>query len=51
MFGDGLGSLLDAGAEFDISTVLTPRIMAALAGLAVLAVAPVIYKKIRARKS
>lgn len=49
LFGDGLGGLLDAGAEFDISTVLTPRIMAALAGLAVLAAAPVIYKKMRAR--
>ncbi|MCH7888712.1 MAG: TVP38/TMEM64 family protein [Proteobacteria bacterium] len=51
LFGDGLGSLLDADAEFDISTVLTPQIMAALAGLAALAAAPVIYKKMRARKS
>ncbi len=51
LFGDGIGSVLDAGGEFDISTVLSPQIIAALVGLAVLAVMPVIYKKLRARKS
>jgi uncharacterized membrane protein YdjX (TVP38/TMEM64 family) len=49
--GDGLGSVLDADGEFDASTVLKPEVIAALAGLALLAIAPVVYKKIRARRS
>ena len=43
--GGGLGSALDASAEFSISAVLTPEVVAALVGMAVLALVPVIYKK------
>ena len=49
--GGGLGSALDAGGEFRVSAALTPEIVAALVGLAVLALSPVVYKRVRARKS
>lgn len=49
--GGGLGSVLDAQGEFDAATVLTPEVVVALAGFALLAITPVIYKKIRARRS
>jgi len=49
--GGGLGRVLDAGGEFSVATVLTPEIIAAFSGLAVLAALPVIYKKYRARRS
>ncbi len=45
--GGGLGAALDSGEGFDVSSVLTPQMIAALAGLAVLALLPVIYKKLR----
>jgi uncharacterized membrane protein YdjX (TVP38/TMEM64 family) len=48
--GGGLGSVLDAGEQFDAATVLTPEVIAALVGLAVLAMLPVIYKKLRGRQ-
>ncbi|MFC1491849.1 TVP38/TMEM64 family protein [Nitrospinota bacterium] len=46
--GAGLGSIFDAGGEFNLSGILTPQITAALIGLAVLALIPVVYKKIKA---
>ena len=49
--GGGLGKALDASADFDIAMVLTPEILAALAGLAVLALVPVAYKAWQARKA
>ena len=49
--GGGLGSALEASADFDISAVLTPEIVAALAGLALLALVPVAYRKFQARKT
>ncbi len=48
--GSGLGSVLDQGGEFDLSAVLTPQMVAALIGLALLALVPVAYKKMRTRK-
>ncbi len=48
--GGGLGSVLDAGESFAVATVLTPEIVAALAGLAVLALLPMVHKKIRKRR-
>ncbi|MCK6449941.1 MAG: TVP38/TMEM64 family protein [Alphaproteobacteria bacterium] len=47
--GVGLGSVFDAGEEFTASSVLTPRVMLALAGLACLALLPVVYKKLKRR--
>ena len=47
--GAGLGSIFDSGEAFSLQGILTPEIVTALIGLAVLAVIPVIYKKYRAR--
>ena len=50
--GGGLASVLaNEDAEFDLSSVLTPEVVAALIGIALLALIPVIYKKVQARKS
>lgn len=47
--GAGLGSIFDAGQSFSASGILAPQIVIALSGLAVLALIPVAYKKIKAR--
>ena len=47
--GAGLGSVFDQGGTFSAAGILTPQIITALVGLAVLALIPVVYKKIRAR--
>ncbi len=49
--GGGLGSVLDTGDRFEVAAVLTPEVIAALVGLAVLAMLPVVYKKLREQKS
>jgi uncharacterized membrane protein YdjX (TVP38/TMEM64 family) len=49
--GAGIGSLFQAGKTFSPGDVITPQIFAALIGLAVLALLPVVYKKITARAS
>ncbi|MDX9860335.1 MAG: TVP38/TMEM64 family protein [Rhodospirillales bacterium] len=49
VFGAGLGSILDADRDLSLAGVLTPEIAAALIGLALLALVPVAYKKIKAR--
>ena len=46
--GSGLGSILDSGEELSIAGILTTEIKLALFGLAVLALIPVIYKKVKA---
>ncbi|MEM7225339.1 MAG: TVP38/TMEM64 family protein [Pseudomonadota bacterium] len=48
--GAGLGSVLENNEEFSAEGIFTPEILAALVGLAVLAILPVAYKKIKARK-
>ncbi len=45
--GAGLGSIFDSGEAFSASGILTPQILIALIGLAVLALIPVVYKKIK----
>lgn len=45
--GTGLGSIFDSGQAFTLGSVLTPEIIIALVGLAVLSVIPVIYKRFR----
>lgn len=47
--GAGLGSLFDAGRDCSLDNVLTPQIILALVGLALLALVPVIYKRFVAR--
>ncbi len=49
--GNGLGAVLDAGGTPDVGIIFEPKIILPLIGLAVLAVMPVVYKKLRARKS
>lgn len=47
--GSGLGSIFDQGQEFSTSSILTPDIIIALTGLAILALLPIIYKKITSK--
>jgi uncharacterized membrane protein YdjX (TVP38/TMEM64 family) len=49
--GAGIGSVLDSGQEFSPASVLTPQIVIALVGLAVLALLPVVYRKLKGRRS
>ena len=49
--GAGLGSVLDSGQDFSPASVLTPQIVIALVGLAVLALLPVAYRKWRSRRA
>ena len=50
--GAGLGSLFDMtmGNELELSGILTPEIVTALVGLALLSLLPVAYKKYKARQ-
>jgi uncharacterized membrane protein YdjX (TVP38/TMEM64 family) len=45
MSGAGLGQALDQGGEFSIGSILTPEILAALGGLALLALAAIPLKR------
>ena len=49
--GAGLGSIFERNDKFSLQGVLTPEIIAALVGLAVLALLPVAYKKFRKSKA
>jgi uncharacterized membrane protein YdjX (TVP38/TMEM64 family) len=49
--GAGLGSIFDKGETFSASGILTPQIVIALIGLAILALIPVVYKKIKSRSA
>ena len=46
--GAGLGSVFDRSEAFSPSSVLTPQIAVALVGLAILALLPVVYRRLRA---
>jgi uncharacterized membrane protein YdjX (TVP38/TMEM64 family) len=48
--GAGLGSVFDAGGTFSLGAVLTPQIVTALVGLAILSLIPVVYKKLTAQR-
>jgi len=50
LVGAGLGSVFDRGETFTLSGVMTPQMIAALTGLALLALVPVVYKKFKQRK-
>ncbi len=45
--GAGLGSVFDSGESFSLRSVLTPELIAALIGLALLALLPVVYRHFR----
>lgn len=45
--GAGLGSIFDSGGDFTAKGILTPQIVTALIGLAVLSLLPVLYKRLR----
>ncbi|MFQ5519556.1 MAG: TVP38/TMEM64 family protein, partial [Mariprofundus sp.] len=49
--GSGLGSVLDQGEAVTLTGILTPEILAALLGLALLALVPVIYKQFNRKKA
>jgi uncharacterized membrane protein YdjX (TVP38/TMEM64 family) len=49
-FGSGLGEVLAQGSGVRLSSLLTPQILFALAGLGVLALLPVAYRVWRARR-
>ncbi|MBP5858010.1 TVP38/TMEM64 family protein [Marivibrio halodurans] len=49
-FGAGIGALFDRGERLSLSAVLTPEILTALFGLGLLALLPVAYRKLRARR-
>ncbi|MEC9369347.1 MAG: VTT domain-containing protein, partial [Pseudomonadota bacterium] len=48
--GAGLGSIFDSMQEFTLKGALTPEVIVALVGLAVLSLIPVAYRTIKARK-
>ena len=47
LVGAGLGSIFDSGEDFTAGSILTTEIITALAGLAILALLPVAYKRWR----
>ncbi len=51
LFGSGIGDVLDSGEEISLTGVLNLELGLALAGLAVLALIPVLYKRYRARRA
>ncbi len=48
--GAGLESVIRQGDEISLAGVLTPEVITALVGLAVLALVPVVYKKLKGRR-
>ncbi|MFQ5939794.1 MAG: TVP38/TMEM64 family protein [Alphaproteobacteria bacterium] len=48
--GAGLGSVFDAGPEFTPANAFTTEVRIALVGLGVLALLPVVYRKVKARR-
>lgn len=48
--GAGLGSILEQGKAVSVGGILTPEMIGALAGLALLALLPVLYKRFGGRK-
>lgn len=47
LFGSGLGGVFDNGENLNLQGVLSPEVMAALVGLALLSMLPVAYKYLR----
>ncbi len=49
IIGEGLGAVVESGGVVGVEQVLTPKVLAALAGLAGLALLPVVYRRWRQR--
>ena len=49
--GNGLGAVFDAGGTPDLGVIFEPAILLPIAGLAVLALLPVVYRRFKARKT
>ncbi len=49
--GAGLGSIFDSGEDFSVASILTPEVIAALVGLSLLSLLPVVYKKLKSRRA
>jgi len=50
LVGAGLGSVFDRGEAFTLAGVMTPQMIAALVGMALLALLPVVYKKLKGKR-
>jgi uncharacterized membrane protein YdjX (TVP38/TMEM64 family) len=50
LVGDGAGAVLDRGGDLDLAIIFEPRFILPIAGLALLALVPVAYTKIRGRR-
>jgi uncharacterized membrane protein YdjX (TVP38/TMEM64 family) len=48
--GNGLGAVFEAGGQPDLGIIFEPQIILPIIGLAILALLPVVYKKIKARQ-
>ena len=48
--GNGLGAVFDAGETPDLGIIFEPAILLPIVGLAVLALLPIAYRKLKARK-
>lgn len=51
LVGNGLGAIFDRGEVPDLGAIFQPQFLAPILGLAVLAVIPVVYKKMKDRKN
>ena len=51
LVGDGLGAVLETVGEIDLNIIHEPRFLLPLVGLAILALVPVVYKKLRRRRT
>jgi uncharacterized membrane protein YdjX (TVP38/TMEM64 family) len=49
--GDGFSAIVEKGGEIDLGIIFEPRFLLPIVGLAVLALAPVVYKKLRGRRA
>jgi uncharacterized membrane protein YdjX (TVP38/TMEM64 family) len=49
LVGDGLGAVLETDRSIDLRIINEPRFLIPLVGLAILALVPVVYKKLRRR--
>ncbi len=47
LVGDGAGAVLDRGEELDLGIIFEPRFIWPIIGLAVLALVPIVYRKIK----
>ena len=48
--GASLNSIFESGEEFSINSIVTPEILAAFIGLAIMSLIPVVYKKFKKHK-